>query len=213
VFLPDGRHFLYVRLTSLPEVAGLYVGDLSATPASQRASRIAPISNAVHYVPNPGGGNGSLLFMGTSNDLMAQAFDPSSFRLSGQPIVVAQQVGMAQIIAAGTFSVSNTGVLVYRGQVVPDLVLTWFDRSGKMIGQEGPLGRYGGVALSPDANRVAVTQMDPQTRNIAIWQVDLNSGSLAGSRSIPGLIFFPFGRTMEPVSRLHPTGTARPAST
>jgi Tol biopolymer transport system component len=177
VFLPDGRHFLYLRFTPVSEMAGLYVGDLSAQPASQSASRIATISNAVQYVPSPAGGNGFLLFMGTSNDLLAQAFDPSSFRFSGQPVAVAQQVGIAQNISAGTFSVSNSGVLVYRGQVDPDLVLTWFDRSGKMISQEGPLGRYGGVALAPDATRVAVTQTDPQTRNIAIWQVDLNSGS------------------------------------
>jgi serine/threonine protein kinase len=177
MFLPDGRHFLYLRLTPIAELQGLYVGDLSAQPASQSASRISTIANAVQYVPNAGGGNGSLVFMGTSNDLVAQAFDASGFRLSGQPVVVAQQVDMAQNILAGTFSVSNSGVLVYRGQVVPDLELTWFDRSGKMMSQEGPLGRYGGVAVSPDSTRVAVTQADPQTRNTAIWQVDLNSGN------------------------------------
>ena len=191
VVLPDGRHFLYLKLSSLPEVNGLYAGDLSAQPASQSASRIAPISNAVQYVPNPAGGSGFLLFIGSSNELLAQSFDPSSLRLSGQPVVVAPQVGAAQIIAAGTFSVSNTGVLVYRGQVVPDLVLTWFDRSGNMMSQEGPLGRYGGLALSPDATRAAVTQTDPQTRNIAIWQVDLNSGSTSRFTFEPGPNLFP----------------------
>ena len=172
-----GAIFFISSSVRLPDVGGLYAGDLSATPATQSASRIATISTAVQYVPNPAGGNGWLLFMGTSDELLAQSFDPSTLRLSGQSAVIAQQVSTAQNIAAGTFSVSNSGVLAYRTQVVPDLVLTWFDRSGKVMNQDGPPGRYGGVALSPDAAHVAVTLTDPQTRNVAIWQVDLNSGN------------------------------------
>ncbi len=96
VFLPDGRHFLYLRLSSLPEVEGLYEGDLSAQPSAQSAVRIATIANAVQYVPNPTGSNGNLLYMGMSNELLAQAFDPSNLRLIGEPVAIAQQVGSAQ---------------------------------------------------------------------------------------------------------------------
>lgn len=176
-FLPDGRHFLYVKLSSLPEIEGLYAGDLDAQPPAQSQTRIAAISNAAQYAPNSSGGNGFLLYLGSSSELLAQPFEPSTFRLSGQPAVLAQQVGIAQSIAAGTFSSSANGVLAYRGQVVADLVLTWFDRAGKVLSQTGSQGPYAVLAVSPDSTRVAVTETDPQTKNIDIWQVELNSGS------------------------------------
>ena len=39
-----------------------------------------------------------------------------------------------------------------------DFQLTWFDRQGKKIGTVGDVGRYSGVALSPDDSRVATAK-------------------------------------------------------
>jgi Tol biopolymer transport system component len=176
VFLPDGRHFLYLRLSSVDGVQGLYEGDLTTPPSSQSTTRIAPIANAVQYAPGPGG-TGFLLFLGSSRELVAQPFDPSTARLSGQPTLIAQQVGLAQNTVTGSFSVAGAGVLVYREQAVPDLELTWFDRGGNRLSQEGPAGKYSALTLSPDGSRAAVTQTDAQTRKPAIWIVDLKSGA------------------------------------
>jgi len=43
-FLPDGRHFLYLRVSSDPANSGIYVGSLDASPAKQDSTRLLPAS-------------------------------------------------------------------------------------------------------------------------------------------------------------------------
>jgi eukaryotic-like serine/threonine-protein kinase len=48
-FMPDGKHFIYVRLGS-PDVSGIYAGSLDAKPAEQSRERIqAGASDASTY--------------------------------------------------------------------------------------------------------------------------------------------------------------------
>ncbi|HJT87471.1 MAG TPA: protein kinase [Bryobacteraceae bacterium] len=56
VFLPDGKHFLYL-IAGSPEVAGIYVGSLDAKPSAQSRKRILATRLAVSYV------DGNLFFM------------------------------------------------------------------------------------------------------------------------------------------------------
>ena len=39
-FLPDGRHFVYLRISSRPENTGIYVGSLDAKPEQQDLRRL-----------------------------------------------------------------------------------------------------------------------------------------------------------------------------
>src|SRR5207244_1781087 len=42
-FLPDGRHFVYLRMSlGMPETGGAYVGTLDAKPEAQSAQRLMP---------------------------------------------------------------------------------------------------------------------------------------------------------------------------
>jgi Tol biopolymer transport system component len=64
--------------------------------------------------------------------------------------------------------------------------LTWFSRTGTMLGRVGPLADHGNLELSPDGSRVAVAVMDQSTRTRDIWIYDTRSGSRTRFTSDPG---------------------------
>ena len=53
-----------------------------------------------------------------------------------------------------------------------DTVLTWFDRSGKVVGTLGEPARHGGVQLSHDGTRAAVPIVDKTRGTHDIWLYD-----------------------------------------
>jgi hypothetical protein len=85
--------------------------------------------------------------------LLAQRFDPSRLELSGDPIPIAEGVGIT--LGHGYFSASANGTLIYRkGGANPAWRLRWLNRSGKEIGSAGTVGDYNvgdnrALALSP----------------------------------------------------------------
>src|SRR5262249_927390 len=70
------------------------------------------------------------------------------------------------------FSVSDTGVLVYRTRVFSDTQMAWFDRSGKAIGEVGTPGQIATLALSRDDKRVAASRTDNQAGGNDLWLID-----------------------------------------
>ncbi len=166
-FLPDGKHFVYLRGGS-PDILGIYVGSLDAKPGEQSKERILATPFATPYV----GGN---LFFLRDGTLMAQPFNAGKLQLQGDPVPVAEHVGAE--LSAGYFSVSPTGVLAYRSGVVGarGLQPTWFDRQGKVTGTFGGTGNDSGVRLSPDATRAAVRDAIQNSRG-DIWLLDFERG-------------------------------------
>ena len=63
---------------------------------------------------------------------MAQPFDAAKTQLTGEPIIVARQVGVAGGWLARS-SASNSGVLVYDSVGPPEQDLLWFDRGGQTV--------------------------------------------------------------------------------
>ena len=154
-FLPDGRHFLYVRVArNAPEGSGVYLGSLDDKPGSARPTRLLASGFGAAYIPRKGGSTGHVVFLRDAT-LFAQAFDERALQLRGEPIPLAHPVG--SFLDGGFFSVSQDDVIAFRP---PDkeFQLTWFDREGKKIGSAGEVGRYSGVALSPDDSRVATAK-------------------------------------------------------
>ena len=173
VFLPDGRHFLYVRGTA-PGVGSIYVGSLDAKPEEQATNPLLPTGFGVNYVPSSDGSSGHVLFV-RQGSLLSQAFDPERLELVGDPVQVVDQVG-----AAGSFalvSASASGHLIYRTGPAQELQLTWFDRQGKVLGTVGEPGRYNFLAMSPDAKRAVVSRIEPQSGNADLWLMDLTNGA------------------------------------
>ena len=100
VFFPDGRHFLYfVVCTTSPatnEHSGIYLGNLD-TGESTMVLRTE--SRALYS-------QGNLLYR-AGTTLMAHPFDPSSGRLTGDPIAVATDIPGGQVRGVGRNSASR----------------------------------------------------------------------------------------------------------
>jgi eukaryotic-like serine/threonine-protein kinase len=175
-FLPDGRHFLYSRVSTMPEYNGTYIGSLDANPGEQDSKRLLADSG-VTYAPSSDPNVGHLLFI-RDGALIAQPFDAGRLELTGEPIAMSERASISG------FSAGGTGVLVYRTGVAinsnPNGIiqgqLTWFDREGKSLGTLADSGLYGSLALSPDGKRVAFERVDPQAQNRNIWLYDIARG-------------------------------------
>ena len=62
-FLPDGKHFLYERVSTDPAKAGVYIGSIDAKPAEQSTQRLLASDRQAYYAPSSAGGAGHLIFM------------------------------------------------------------------------------------------------------------------------------------------------------
>jgi serine/threonine protein kinase/Tol biopolymer transport system component len=168
--LPDGRHFLYLRRSNRDQNSGIFVGSLDAKPEEQETRRLLATTFPVVYSPSPEASVGHVLFL-RENTLIAQPFDAVKLALAGDAVPVAESVTTSN--GRGVFDVSGTGTLIYRTGAAGDQQrrLTWFDRQGKILGQLGdPADYVGGIALSPDAARVATTRGSGEATDI--WLLD-----------------------------------------
>ena len=166
VFLPDGRHFLFVR-TSTQGAAEIHLAALDR----QETTRLLVADSQARYT------NGHLFFAHAAV-LHAAPFDADSLKLTGEPFVVADKVRVTGISSKGHFSVSDNGTLVYDPNALTDnRQLTWLDRAGKPLGTVGTPGEYENPRLAPDGKRVAVVRRDAQTRNWDVHVIDLARGA------------------------------------
>jgi Tol biopolymer transport system component len=206
-FLPGGRTFLYLRVSQIAEVLGLYIGSLDVAPEAQSQARLAVANSNPVFVPRTGQG-GFLLFLRQST-LVAQVIDERS-QLTGNVIAIAEDVG--NTASFGWFSASATGALAYRTgrEASATSELLWVDRRGTRLGQLGPRMEIGGggVALTPDGKRVAVTRNDPSALvsgggglpGTHVWVADLSRGIFsrlsAGQASETSHVMTPDGRVV-----------------
>ena len=89
---------------------------------------------------------------------MARRLELDPPRLTGDPVVVAEQVHLVSGNGFANISLSGNGVLFYgRGNAEAKGRFGWRDRTGKLLETIGqPVeNRVGSFALSPDGSRVA----------------------------------------------------------
>jgi Tol biopolymer transport system component len=185
-FLPDGRHFLYVRSSNNPEFGGTYIGSLDAKPQDQDLRRLLPGRFGVAYVPSSDPGTGYVLFEREST-VMAQTFDNRTLELTGQPVPIAEQVGNNGAISA-FFSTSENGVLATRSGGQGGNQLTWLDRSGTVTGRVGDPGNNSDLELSPDGTRAAIFRVGQQND---IWLYEFARGTTTRFTFSPSTDRFP----------------------
>ena len=174
-FLPDGKHFLYERVSSDAAKAGVYIGSIDVQPKEQSMQRLLATDRQAYYAPSPSHSTGHLIFL-RQTTLMVQPFDSNRMTLSGEPSAIVDGVDSYAFRNYGLFSVSDTGTLVYRGggTGTPPM-LTWFDQQGNPAGTLGDPGNYSSPAISPDGSRVAVA-IGP-TESQGIWILDVARGT------------------------------------
>jgi Tol biopolymer transport system component/predicted Ser/Thr protein kinase len=151
-FLPGGKQFLFTSTGTDP---GLWLGSLNAGEPRTVSAFAAGTESVGEYLA-PG-----WLLRVRGNDLVAQRFDASRGQLSGDPVTLAQGVGFDQNSLTGSFSVSPSGTIAWRGgSGGGKRQLIWFNRSGQNAGTFGAPDdanpRF--PELSPDGKRVAVTR-------------------------------------------------------
>jgi Tol biopolymer transport system component len=143
VFLPDGRHFLFMNFATNNEQT-LMAGSLD----SADTSTLFKTSSRVLYTEP-----GYLLFV-RENTLVAQKFDTKSLAVQGDAVPVGEGLGVDSVGLA-SFSASKNGVLAFRAGEVAGRRLIWMDRAGKMTAALDALGDYRDVTLSPDGTKFA----------------------------------------------------------
>jgi Tol biopolymer transport system component len=175
VFLPDGRHFFYQRISRIdPSRSGIYLGSLDAEPGKQDLTRLIATPTSVKYAPALDGTTGHLLLFRDGN-LFAQRFDERRLQLSGTPEQIVE--GVHSYMDGATVTVSHNGVLAYL-PASADSRLSWFDRKGRPVAQFPDRGPYGAFTLSSDGNRVLAVRLNPQAPATAmLWLLDFATGN------------------------------------
>ena len=160
-FLPDGKHFLYMALTTNRADSMYRIASLDG----KENRPFAPAQSMVTYVEP-----GYLLFL-RERTLVAQPFDGKALNTTGEPIPVAEKVG-SDTVGLGRFSVSREGTLAYRTGDTTDRMV-WVDRSGKELETIGESAQYHDPAFSPDGKRLAYDVVDERSGKYDIWVRDL----------------------------------------
>jgi serine/threonine protein kinase len=172
VFLPDGRHFLYLVRSGTAEKGGLYVSSLDGT---ENRRVLADISGALFAPHARSDRNGHILFV-RENTLMALPFNAASVQVSGDVFPVAEGVSLT----TNTYlpaTVSENGVLVYAtgGAAGGINQIGWYDRTGKSLGLVGMPGFAFDPAISPDEKSVVFRRITNTINDL--WVRDLSRGT------------------------------------
>src|SRR5262245_48784553 len=179
-FLPDGRHFLYSIMSGQKETRGVYLGSLDGT-VKQRLLDDGPVIKYLAAVPGGMAGGAGWLIYGRDGALLAQPFDTSRFNLTGEPFLISDKLGSDSVyIDYSTFSVSNTGVLVFDPSIKRQRrQYRWVDRRGQPINSLNVATGDFGPWLSPDEKRFVADRIDPLTGTYDLWLCNISGDAAA----------------------------------
>jgi serine/threonine protein kinase len=168
-FLPDGRHFLYSARSSDPGKTAIFAGDLR----SREKKLVVQTRSSAEYVERgPGSpesaGSGYILYL-QQRTLMAQPFDPSKLETTGDAVPIAENVDSTP----SPYFASANGILAYSSSSSEALQLSWYDRSGRVVGTVGKPADLEFPRVSPNGKMIAADRLDNVTNNRDIWVYDL----------------------------------------
>jgi hypothetical protein len=130
VFLPDGRHFLYLVTGRSTEQNGVYLSSLDG----KENRRVLADESSVALAAD------KLLFV-RENTLMAQPFDVSSGQTKGDMLALVEGVSLNSDNYAPV-SASDAAVLLYGSGALAGghNQMAWYDRGGNLLGAVGAPG-------------------------------------------------------------------------
>ena len=172
-FLPDGRHLLFFAFANPgaeSEPNGYQTGIYALDLKTRESHFLTQASSQAEYA------DGYLLFVADGN-LMAQPLDPSSLKLSGEAVPLAEAVSYNAHFGIAAFTASASGLLAYLSERTGASALMWFGRDGKEMGQLGEPGQFSTVAISPDGQKVVTTVGEPGGLKSDIWNYELTRGT------------------------------------
>jgi Tol biopolymer transport system component len=168
-FLPGGKHFLYSAINHDPSKSANDAIYYASVDGSVNKPLLKAKSNAIYA-------DGYLLYA-RNEQLLAQAFNPSTGVLRGEPQAIAKDVANDPITWHMDVAAANNGLLIYGtgGGNYGTLELVWMDRVTKKLTTiaEG-LTNVTGIDLSPQGDRIAL-QIDNGVSDT--WVLDLARGT------------------------------------
>ncbi len=190
-FLADGNRFLYFVDSVDQNVRGVYASSLDHP--GQRQQIMGTGAKAV-YVPARAPYPGYLLWM-QDQTLLAQRFDADALKLEGDPISVAEDVGLnpGNPVRAA-FWASDAGLLTYfASPSVQKRPIVWLSRDGKQLGEAASEDTFTSVALAPGATRMAVERTDAGSgqANKDLWLREFERGLMTRLTFDPARDRFP----------------------
>jgi len=174
LFLPDGQRFLFLAASPKDRKRFLVSGSLG----SAEIRKVTPLPSRVEI-------SGGHLFYVREGVLVMRDFDPTTLRLTGEALPVAERIPFFSPSGWAPFSVSGNGVIAYQAGAT-DSPLGWLDRKGQTVATLGPPGIYAHARLSLDGRRAAVEKIDPATGLSDIWIADFTRGVMTRLTSDPG---------------------------
>ena len=160
MFLPDGRHLLFVSRTIAVESNRIEMVDLAGGPRKVVVEADALVGYSAPWLVFAKGGV-----------IVAQRFDPGSGTVSGERQRLTDDAFYDENIASAWASAGGDTLawLPHRSYRVG---ATWLDEHGAATPAFDEEDVYG-VRLSPDATQVAMTKYDAAAGGPAIWVRDL----------------------------------------
>jgi eukaryotic-like serine/threonine-protein kinase len=168
--LPDGKHFLYLASSHSNPQASAQNGIYFASLDGKENRFVMPAQSNVVYA------HGELLFV-QDGTLLARSFDPSTGKIGGEPVALAQNVSFNVSSWRAAFDASSNGALIYQPtNGLGGVKLLVMDRDGKVeqtINETDPLSN---VRFSSDGRKLAI-QSRGGAQGYNIWILNLEKGT------------------------------------
>jgi Tol biopolymer transport system component/DNA-binding winged helix-turn-helix (wHTH) protein len=185
--LPGGRDFLYT--IDDPQLGSMRA-RIAATGGSEKGVEVVQSDSRVDYTASARSGGGYLVYL-RAGTLLAQPFDLTARRVTGDPKTIASRVSSFGYSGAADFSVSTRGVLAWQTFVGRSKFI-WVDRTGKRLSDASPGGINASyLRLSPDGRSLATAVFDIERGVTDIWIYDTRTGTGRKSISGPGISHIP----------------------
>ena len=113
----------------------------------------------------------------SEGSLLAQAADPATGRLIGQPHAVADRIDYSYVPARAVFSASRGGGVVFQSHSDTSRLVR-FNRTGTEIGAAGGQPSYTQLRIAPDGRRILLTAPDSRFGTNELWIFDPARGGV-----------------------------------
>ena len=161
VFLPDGRHFVYLQDGTTSEG---HIVKLASLDGGSATSLMHGVRSNLGIDPE-----GYLIFV-RDDQLSAYPFDFASGTLGSNPRIIAENLFAVGGSHHAGFSVAATGAIVYQ-RSTDRSELVWCDEQGRIIGSIGQPDQFANPRVSPDGRYVAV-EISESGEERLIWVYD-----------------------------------------